>query len=118
MVRQTIRTARARTTFLTTLETTCNVAESARAAGMGRSAAYDWRRDDAVFAADWEQALESAADKLEQVAFERAKEGLSDRMLEILLKAHRPKYRDKQEVDLRHNLTPEAAEWLGIKLSS
>ncbi len=97
---RTVRTVRARATFLATLETTCNVAESARAAGMGRSAAYDWKRDDEAFAADWEQALESAADKLEQVAFERATAGHSDRMLEILLKAHRHKYRVKRGIEL------------------
>lgn len=63
---------------------------------MSRTAAYDWRGDDEEFAKDWEEAIETAADKLEQVAFRRAETGKSDRMLEILLKGHRPKYRDKQ----------------------
>lgn len=98
--RSTVRTDRARRTFLEQLAETCNVSHSARSAGMSRDAAYCWRDDDRDFAAAWEQALESAADKLEQVAFERAKEGKSDRMLEILLKAHRPKYREKQAVEL------------------
>jgi hypothetical protein len=101
------RTDRARATFLQVLEDTCNVAEAARQAGMSRRSAYDWRDADPVFAADWKDAEEAAADKLEQVAFERAKSGLSDRMLEILLKGHRPKYRDKHQVD--HGVTDQAA---------
>lgn len=98
--RSTVRTNRARDTFLAVLADTCNVSESARAAGMSRNAAYCWREDDPSFAAAWEEAIETAADKLEQVAYERAKSGQSDRMLEILLKAHRPKYREKQAVEL------------------
>jgi hypothetical protein len=107
MSRKTIRTARARATFLRVLEETCNVTEAARRAGMSRSAVYDWRDDDAAFVADWKHAEEAAADKLEEVAFTRAKSGQSDRMLEILLKGHRPKYRDKQQID--HGVTDEAA---------
>jgi hypothetical protein len=118
MANRTIRTDRARDIFLKTLAATCNVTRSARRAGMGRSAAYDWRSDDAEFAKAWDEAIESAADRLEEVAFRRGTTGKSDRMLEILLKGHRPKYRDKAEVDLRHNLSPEAAEWLGIKQHS
>lgn len=97
---KTVRTDRAREKFLTMLAETCNVTASAEAAGMGRSAAYAWRREDEDFASAWDDALESAADRLEQIAFERAKDGKSDRMLEILLKAHRPKYREKQAVEL------------------
>lgn len=104
---KSVRTDRARATFLRTLEETCNVAGSARAAGFSRSAAYDWKDSDPAFAADWKHAEEAAADKLEEVAFTRATTGQSDRMLEILLKGHRPKFRDKQQVDL--GVTPETA---------
>jgi hypothetical protein len=97
---RTIRTDRARTTFVAVLVETCNVTEACRAAGIGRQSAYDWRGDDPAFAQAWDDALEAAADMLEQVAFERAKSGQSDRMLEILLKAHRPKYREKQQVEV------------------
>jgi hypothetical protein len=97
---RTVRTDRARATFLETLEETCNVSEAARKANMSRRAAYDWREADASFARDWDEAEQAAADKLEQVAFERATTGVSDRMLEILLKAHRPKYRDKQAIEV------------------
>lgn len=93
-----VRTDRARATFLKTLRATCNVTRSALRAGMSRTAAYAWKNDDEEFAKEWEDALEAAADKLEEVAFRRATTGKSDRMLEILLKGHRPKYRDKQLV--------------------
>lgn len=95
----TKRTAHARATFLRILEETCNVTESARAAGLCRNTVYDWRGDDEAFARDWDTALQSAADKLEQVAFERAKAGQSERMLEILLKAHRPIYRENKRIE-------------------
>lgn len=98
---RTVRTDRAREAFLTTLRETCNVSASCRAAMIGRTAAYDWRRDDADFAAAWEEAEEEAIDKLEEVARERAIDG-SDRMMEILLKAHRP---EKYVERLRSELT-------------
>jgi hypothetical protein len=96
--RCTIRTDRARETFLATLAETCNVSEACRAAGIGRRSAYDWREDDEAFAAEWTDAVEAAVDKLEKVAWERATGAdKSDRMLEILLKAHRPnKYVEKR----------------------
>lgn len=97
---KTIRTDRARAAFLAMLAEECNVSEACRAAGIGRSSAYAWKAEDPTFAAQWEEAEEEAADKLEKVAWERAKSGQSDRMLEILLKGHRPKYRDKQQVEL------------------
>lgn len=96
----TVRTDRARDTFAATLQATCNVSESCRAAGISRSVAYVWREEDEVFARAWQEAEDAAADMLEQVAFERAQSGQSDRMLEILLKAHRPKYRDKQAIEV------------------
>lgn len=93
--RRTSRTTRARETFLATLRETCNVSVAARAAKIGRSTAYDWRRDDPEFAAAWDDAEEEAVDALEMRARERALDS-SDRMMEILLKAHRPdKYVDK-----------------------
>ena len=97
---KTIRTDRARETFLNVLEETCNVSEAARQAGIGRSSAYEWRNDDPSFAAAWDDAEQVAIDKLEQVARERAIDS-SDRMLEILLKAHRPeKYVDRYRTEL------------------
>lgn len=82
--------ARKKEAFLAILSETCNVSEAARAAGIGRRTAYNWRESDPEFAAAWTEAEETAVDALEQVAWDRAKLGQSDRMLEILLKAHRP----------------------------
>lgn len=87
---------------------TCNVSEAARAAGIGRTAAYDWRNSDKEFAAAWDEAEQIAVDGLEKVAWERAK-GTSDRLLEILLKAHRSeKYVERSRVDM--NVTGLASE--------
>lgn len=90
MARKTIRTDRARGTFLAILAETCNVSEAARGAGIGRQSAYEWRANDPAFAAAWKEAEETAVDALEKAAWDRAKAGMSDRMLELLLKAHRP----------------------------
>jgi hypothetical protein len=89
MARRTKRTDRAREMFLEAMRETCNVSHSARVAGIRRQLAYQWRDDDPEFAAEWADAEEEAADKLEEIARQRAVGG-SDRMLEILLKAHRP----------------------------
>lgn len=115
--RRTVRTDRARETFIETLRGSCNVSESARAAGIGRRTAYEWREADEEFAAAWKDAEDEAADKLEREAWRRAVEGTdkpisfqgvitatykeySDKMLEILLKAHRPeKFTDRSKVE-------------------
>lgn len=104
---RSVRTDRAREKFIAVLAEFCNVSEAARAAGISRTAAYDWREADPAFAALWDEAEQIAADKLEREAWRRAVEGTdrpivhqgeitatykeySDRMLEILLKGHRP----------------------------
>lgn len=66
-----------------------NVSAAARAAGIARSAAYAWKADDDDFAAEWDDAIEESVDGLESEAWKRALD-TSDRMMEILLKAHRP----------------------------
>ena len=104
---KTIRTDRAREKFLAVLQATCNVSESCRAANISRPAAYAWRGDDEDFAVAWADAEAQARDLLEREAWRRATEGweepvfhkgevcgairrYSDRMLEILLKGHKP----------------------------
>lgn len=88
--RRTTGTDRARATFLEQMRETCNVSHSARAAGVPRRTVYNWREADPEFAAAWDDAEEEAADALELEARKRATVDKSDRMLEILLKAHRP----------------------------
>jgi hypothetical protein len=93
--------------FLAQLRETGNVSAAARAAGTCRSRCYEWRRRDQAFAADWADALEEAADRLEMEAFRRAVKGVdedrffqgsvvgevtrySDSLLMFLLRARRP----------------------------
>lgn len=102
-----------RALFLKTLASTCNVTVSAATIGMSRGHMHHVRRNDKEFAKSWANAIEEATDALEAAARKRAIDGherpiyqggklvgheivYSDRMTEILLKAHRPeKFREK-----------------------
>lgn len=102
-----------RARFFAALAETCNVTESARRIGMSRRHMHHMRVTDKEFAKSWENAIEQATDALEAAARGRAIDGYkrpiyqggkkvgeeivySDRMTEILLKAHRPeKFREK-----------------------
>jgi hypothetical protein len=70
-----LRTSAMREIFLRVLGECGNVSASAEAAGIGRNALYDWRRDDPKFAAAWEEALVVGADALEDEAKRRAMDG-------------------------------------------
>lgn len=98
---RTIRTDRAREDFLSALRSSCNVSAACRAAGIARSAAYAWRAEDEAFAEEWADAEAEAVDNLEGVAYARAMAGESDRMVEILLKGHRPE-RYAQTTKVKH----------------
>lgn len=118
MANRSKRTVRARENFLAVLRETCNVTEAASSIGIGRRTAYEWRTADPVFAAAWDEAEQMAADRLEREAWRRGVEGVdkpvvykgeitdtfkeySDRMLELLLKAHRPeRFREKVSTEL------------------
>lgn len=113
---RTVRSDKNRETFLQALAETCNVSEACRRASIGRQTAYEWRADDEGFATSWREAEQEAADRLEREAWRRGVEGIdkpityqgqvtgtfkeySDRMLELLLKAHRPeKYVERREI--------------------
>jgi hypothetical protein len=91
--------ARAKSKFLAKLEDRANISEAAIAAGVDRKTVYRWRETDEDFAAAWDAAIEAAVDKLESHAWNRATEDNSDRMLEILLKGHRPeKYVERHQI--------------------
>ncbi|WP_336946414.1 hypothetical protein [Asaia sp. HN010] len=103
-----------KTNFLDHLKKSGNVSEAARAAGIDRKTAYNWRRGDEIFSEHWNLALEEATDLLEAEARRRAIEGYeepllyggrlicdpdgkpvtrkrySDGLLRMLLRAHRP----------------------------
>jgi len=115
--KRTERADRARTRFIAVLRESCNVSEAARSAGIGRRTAYEWRDADPKFSGEWDEAEQEAIDKLEREAWRRAVEGVdkpvvhqgaitatykeySDKMLEILLKGHRPeKYADRSKIE-------------------
>lgn len=110
MARQGARTPdRARARFLDVLRESCNVSAAARAAGVNRRTPYKWREDDDEFAEAWEEAEATARDRLEEEAWRRAIDGYhekiikdengnelevihkySDKLMEILLKGHKP----------------------------
>jgi len=122
---RTNRTPKKVAAFLTELSLRGNVTDAARAAGVTRSRVYDWRADDADFAAAWDTALDEAADVMEREAWRRAVEGVekpvfgsmgqglgsgevgriqeySDTLLIFLLKGARPeKFRER--ADVRHS---------------
>lgn len=102
-----------RTKFFAELAESCNITKSAQACGLSRQHVHYMRRTDREFARRWEDAIEQATDALEYAARKRGKDGYqdpiyqggklvghrtvySDRMTEILLKAHRrDKFGDK-----------------------
>lgn len=75
--------------FLATLRVSPNVAAAAEAAGLSRQAAYKARESDPEFADAWDDAIESAVDRLVGRAWQRA-ELESDVLAIFLLKSHRP----------------------------
>jgi hypothetical protein len=89
MTRPTKRTVKKRNAFLTALAAGNSVTAAAAAAGIGRTAVYDWRDDDSEFAAAWDAAAEESTDLLEEEARRRALSA-SDVLLIFLLKARRP----------------------------
>lgn len=98
---RTVRTAKKREQFLAALRSNGTVFSACQAAGIGRTAAYEWRAADESFRAAWDEALEDATDQLEHEAVRRATDG-SDTLLIFLLKANRPeKYRDNTNVTMK-----------------
>jgi len=80
--------------FVEVLSNSANVRAACRAAGIDRKTAYRHRARNAAFAQEWDAALKEAAEILEAVAWQRAKEK-SDVLLIFLLKALMPeKYRE------------------------
>lgn len=102
--------------FLSALEETANVAESARLTGIGRATAYRERKENPDFAAKWDTALQLGMDSLIDEAVRRARDGTtkpvyqggklvgyvqeySDTLMIFLLKAHDPaRFRDNVDI--------------------
>ena len=74
--------------FLDALRKTPHIGLAAKAAGVSRETCYKHRRDNPLFAAAWQSALEESIDDLEAKAFDLA---LKDNvpLIQFLLKAHR-----------------------------
>lgn len=64
--------------FLFALTQTGQVSKAAAAAGIDRSTAYLERRKNPEFAREWETAIQDAAFSLEDEAWRRAREGVSE----------------------------------------
>ena len=106
-----------RRVFLTALAQHGIVTRAATAAGLSRAAVYEQRTKSESFAEDWQNALETAADTLEEEARRRGVDGweepvyqggqivgtvrkYSDRLLERLLCAKRPEFRNQPVVQV------------------
>ncbi len=77
--------------FLRILRDCGTVTAAAKAIGITRQAAYLAKDKYPTFALEWEEAIESATDKLVEVAVKRAsKANGSDALLMFLLRGHRP----------------------------
>jgi len=113
---------RKRELFLNALQETAQVKLSAERAGCIVGSLYFIRKREPEFAAAWAEALQIGLDRLEDEAVRRAMDGTeepvfyqgqqvgtvqkySDRMLTVLLKAHRPeRYGDKVDVGVSDEL--------------
>jgi hypothetical protein len=97
-------TVRNKRTFIENLRLKAAVYVAANVTGIAKLTAYRWRESDSEFAEAWEEALQDAADVMETSTYERAlgRNGKPDTLLTMFwLKAHRPKYRDRVDVDVR-----------------
>jgi hypothetical protein len=86
--------------FIAALSVQGTVSHVAQAAGVSRNTAYRWRQDDNEFAALWDEAHETAVDAVESSLYQKAVSGDTICMI-FYLKAHRPIYRDKLNIDLK-----------------
>jgi len=86
--------------FIETLAAQGTVSHAAQAAGVSRNTAYRWRQNDLKFAEAWEEAHENAVDAVESVLYQSALRGNIVAII-FYLKAHRPIYRDKLNIDLK-----------------
>lgn len=104
--------------FLAELRVIPNVARACRISGLNRRVAYASRERDPEFAEAWDDAMAEGLDSIEGEVMRRAIEGVPDRptfapdgtrievrrysdtLAQLVLKAHNPKYKDQQRIDL------------------
>ena len=85
--------------FITALEAQGTVLHACKAAGISRQTAYRWQRDDPDFADQWDEAHENAVDVVESTIYQQAVGGNTLAGF-FYLKAHRPIYRDRLNIDM------------------
>ena len=85
--------------FIDALAEQGTVLHAARAAGVSRMTAYRSRQDDREFASRWDEAIENAVDQVESTIYQQAVGGNTLAAI-FYLKAHRPIYRDRLNIDI------------------
>ena len=85
--------------FIAALTAQGTVYHAAQAAGISRQTAYRWHRDDPEFANQWDEAHENAVDVVESTMYQQAVGGNTLAGI-FYLKAHRPIYRDRLNIDI------------------
>ena len=86
--------------FIEALTLKGTVYHAAKAAGVSRQTVYRWRDDDVEFASLWEEAIENAVDEVESTIYHQAVGGNTLAAI-FYLKAHRPIYRDRLNIDIK-----------------
>jgi hypothetical protein len=85
--------------FIAALTIHGTVYHAAQAAGVSRQTAYRWQREDPEFADQWDEARENAVDVVESTVYQQAVGGNTLAAI-FYLKAHRPIYRDRLNIDI------------------
>lgn len=99
--------------FLQRLRESGNIRASCEAAGIPRQTVYNWRKRWKTFSDEWDDALEDAVDLLEKTAWDISLKERSERMIQFLLKAHRP---DKYSERVKQEISGPDGEPILIKL--
>lgn len=135
-------TAKQKELFLEAFAQTANVSYACEVAGTTRRSAYNWREKDKDFSDKWDEAYETAVDRMEEAARSRAVDGVrkrkfwqgeeikvrneetgkmepyleveySDQLLMFLLKSHRPdRFREKYDLNVSEHAVDKAIEGL------
>ena len=85
--------------FIAVLEAQGTVLHACKAAGISRQTAYRWQREDPEFSDQWYEAHENAVDVVESTMYQQAVGGNTLAGI-FSLKAHRPIYRDRVNIDI------------------
>lgn len=105
-----VRTYKKRKRFLDELELGASISQAAAAAGGTVAEFRGWKRADPNFSADWDEAIESGTDFIEDVALERALKK-SDPLMMMILRARRPeKYNPSSKLELSGGISVEGAK--------